>query len=43
MKDFVEKSPVAPESHENISIPHIDNLEILEADLRNVIDLVGGI
>jgi len=40
-QDFVEKSPIAPEGYEEISIPDSEGVEDLEKDLKKLVKLMG--
>lgn len=42
LQDFVERSPVAPENYEDVSIPDLGGLEKLEEDLTSLVRLVSG-
>ena len=42
-KDYVEKSPIAPEEHEEIPISNIEGVDKLEKDLKLLVKLIGEV
>ncbi len=40
-QDYVEKSPIATESYEDIVIQDVDGVQKLESDLKQVVELLG--
>lgn len=43
LQDFVEKSPIAPESTDSIDLPDIEGVDALERDLKQLIKLLGDV
>ncbi|MGR3174268.1 MAG: hypothetical protein ACUZ8N_06680 [Candidatus Scalindua sp.] len=43
LQDFVEKSPISPENTDSIDLPYVEDIGLLESDLKRLIELLGEV